>query len=156
MKNFIIHSVAILTLMFAPCIMTSASAQDALFNKYENSKGVTTVFISKTMLKLVSSFEKENVDFSKISNRLDCIRILSSERPSLFPAIRKDAVDYFNRNKYEVVMQVKEDDENTTIYMKPHGKDKNEFVLLSVEKDEISVINVVGNITVKDIQAIKK
>ena len=105
MKKYIIHSIAILTLMFAPCLMTSASAQDALFKKYENSKGVTTVFISKSMLKLVSSFEKSDVDLSKISNRLDHVRILSCERPSVISEIKKDAVDYFNKNKYEVAMQ---------------------------------------------------
>jgi len=155
MKKYIILSIAILTLMFAPSLMTSAGAQDALFKKYENSKGVTTVFISKSMLKLVSSFEKSDVDFSKISNRLDHVRILSCERPSVISEIKKDAVDYFNKNKYEVAMQVNEDGERTTIYMKEHGRDKREFVLLAVEKDEISIINILGNITIKDIQAIK-
>ena len=156
MKKYIIHSIAILTLMFAPYLMTSAGAQDALFKKYENSKGVTTVFISKSMLKLVSSFEKSDVDLSKISNRLDHVRILSCVRPSVISEIKKDAVDYFNKNKYEVAMQVNEDGERTTtIYMKEHGRDKREFVLLAVEKDEISIINILGNITIKDIQAIK-
>lgn len=155
MKKYIIQSVAILTLMFAPCLITSADAQEALFNKYENSKGVTTVFISKSMLKLVSSIEKSNVDLSKISNRLDYVRILSCERPSVIPEIKKDALDYFNKNKFEVAMQVNEDGERTTIYMKEHSRDKREFVLLAVEKDEISIINILGNITIKDIQAIK-
>ena len=49
-------------------------------------------------------------------------------------------------------MRVKDDDERTTIYQKVVGKGNNEFVLLNEEKAELSLIHLIGNITLGDIK----
>ena len=51
-------------------------------------------------------------------------------------------------------MRVREDGEKTTIYIKDGKKDKKEFVLLVDEKDEFTIISIVGDLTLQEIQGI--
>ena len=44
--------------------------------------------------------------------------------------------------------------DHVTIYEKRYKNGKNEFVLLTTEKDDLSIINVFGNVTLHDIQSI--
>ena len=51
-------------------------------------------------------------------------------------------------------MKMNDDEEKTTIYQRTLKGGKNEFVLLTEEKNEVIIINVVGLITLKDIKDI--
>ena len=71
------------------CIM--ASAQKALFDKYSETDGVSTVYISHKMMRMMGNVKAGNKDISKIASRLDYLQILSCERRSLIPSIKKTA-----------------------------------------------------------------
>lgn len=130
-------------------------AQDALFEKYNDVDGITTIFISKTMLQMIPNVKTGKHDISGISSKLDQLRVLTCERPSLIPSVKKQALEIYGNGQYEVVMQINDSGEHVTIYHKKLGKDKSEFVLFSEESDEISIISVKGKISLKDIQSIK-
>jgi hypothetical protein len=147
MKRFII-----ITMLIALCGV--CHAQDALFQKYEDVDGVTTVYISKAMFRMMPHVNAGNRDISKIASRLDRLQILNCERPSLIPGIKKMAVEIYKRGNYEYIMRVNDDGDHTTIYQKQHAGGKNEFVLLSDEKDELSIINVLGAVTLNEIKGI--
>ena len=51
-------------------------------------------------------------------------------------------------------MQVNESGEHTTIYERHHANGKNEFALLAVQRDEMTIINLLGNVTLQDIRGI--
>lgn len=144
--------ILLLLLLTASCSL--AEAQNALFKRYADTQGVSTVYISKTMFRLFGGMDVDNLDIKKIANRLEHVQILSCERPSLIPTIRNEALQELKKERFELAMQMKEDGETTVIYCKQHKKNLNEFVLLNVEKDEVSVINLLGNITLKDIKQI--
>ena len=129
-------------------------AQDALFKKYSNTNGVSTVYISKALLGMMPKMDAGNRDISKIAGKLDRLQVLSCERPSLIQSIRNSAMAYYNKYRYAELMNVNQDGELTIIYGKFHGHGKNEFVLLSIEKEEINIINIYGNVTLNDIKQI--
>lgn len=142
----------ILIIQLLLCLCLSASAQKALFNKYSDAKGVTSVYISKAMLSLAGNFKAGKSDISKIASRLDHLQILTFERPSMIRTVRKEAVEAFRKEGFEQIMQVKDDGDNVTIYLKTHKNKKNEFVLFNVGEDELEIINVLGNVTLKEIK----
>ena len=144
--------ILIIIVMVLSCSMIFA--QDALFKKYSNTNGVSTVYISKALLGMMPKMNAGNKDVSKIAGKLDRLQVLSCERPSLVPSIKNNAIAYYNKYKYVEMMNVNEDGEITLIYGKSHGHGKNEFVLLSIEKDEINIVNIYGNVTLKDIKQI--
>ena len=51
-------------------------------------------------------------------------------------------------------MRVREDGEKTTIYFKERKKGNSEFVLITDEKDEFTIISIIGDLTLKEIQEI--
>ena len=106
----------ILTLCLATVACLTAFAQKALFEKYSDTDGVTTVYISRNMMRMMGNVRAGDKDISKIASRLDYLKILSCERPSLIPSIKKTAQSFFNQQKFTVIMQVNEGGEHTTIY----------------------------------------
>lgn len=148
MKKFL----AILFVALFSCTMMSA--QSALFKKYENVKGVTTVYISKALLGLVPKLEAGDMDISAIASKLDHVQVLTCERPSLVKEIKETAIEQLSKGGYNILMTVRDGDEQTIIYGKSLGKGKNEFVLLEIEKNEINIVNISGSIPLEDIKRI--
>jgi hypothetical protein len=104
------------------------------------------------MMNMFPSISVGNNKIEKISRKLDMLRILSCYRPSLIPSIRNFAVAIYKNNHYQLLMQKDENGEKSSIYKRGLGKNKNEFVLLSVERNELSIINVIGNVSLNDIR----
>lgn len=135
-------------------------AQSALFKKYDNVKGVSTVYISKALLSMIPDMNIGNKDISKIAGKLDCVQILSCERPSLVSDIKSEAISYFNSSHfksggYTTLMKLTDDDGGQTIiYGRSVDKGKSEFILFSCREDEVGIINVTGTITLNDIKQI--
>lgn len=135
-------------------VVQNARAQDALFDKYEDTNGVTTVFISKTMLGMIPNVKAGNHDISKVAGKLDQLRILTCEKASLIPHILDDAKKTYKSEGYEAIMRMNDDGEKMTIYQRSLKGGKNEFVLLQEDGSNLNIINVKGAITLKDIQMI--
>ena len=147
MKKYIL-----LFLMMAVCVI--GHAQSSIFKKYENTKGVSTVVVSKSMLRMMPNISVGNRNIKKIASKIDNLQVLSCERSALISKISKDAHDIYQKKPGEEAMRYKEEDQNTIIYMRSLGKEKYEYVLYNTEQGELQIISIVGNITLQDIQAI--
>ena len=131
-------------------------AQKVFFDKFDDKDGVTTVYISASMLKMMGNVQAGDKDISRIAKRLDHIQVLECERPSLIVNIKNAALSYYNQAKYAVVMKTKSNGEDVTIYEKKYQNGKNEYVLLMVEHDEITIVNLLGRVTLEEIKSIAK
>ena len=133
-----------------------AFAQKAFFDKYDDKEGISTVYISATMLRMMGNLQAGNKDITLIAKRLDHIQVLECERPSLINSIKNAAFAYYKQAKYAVVMKTKSNGEDVTIYEKRYKNGKNEYVLLTVERDELTIVNLLGRVSLEEIQAIAK
>lgn len=131
-------------------------AQKVFFDKFDDKDGVTTVYISASMLKMMGNIQAGDKDISRIAKRLDHIQVLECERPSLIGNIKNAALSYYNQAKYAVVMKTKSNGEDVTIYEKKYQNGKNEYVLLMVEHNEITIVNLLGRVTLEEIKSIAK
>lgn len=147
----------ILTLMLTISTLF-CHAQQSLFDKYAEMDGVSSVYITKSMLGLFKNVDStiNDIHIGSLADRLDNIQILSSEKPSIIELLRKETKDINTRNGYEELMRIREDGEKTTIYFKERKKGNNEFVLITDEKDEITIISIVGTITLQEMQGMMK
>ena len=130
--------------------------QLSFFDKYAEMEGVTSVYITKSMLSLFPKAQTSvnGVNIGNIPSRLDNIQILSADEQPIIDKLRKETSGINTRNGYEELMRVREDGEKTTIYFKDGKKDKKEFVLLVDEKDEFTIISIVGDLSLQEIQGI--
>ena len=140
--------------MTAMTAFIHVSAQVAIFEKYEDTNGVTTIYISKTMLGMIPNVKAGKHNIGQIAPKLDYLRILSCEKASLIATLIDDARKAYRSGGYEVIMKMNDEDEKVTIYQRTLKDGKNEFSLLTEEKDEVTIINVMGAITLKDIKDI--
>ena len=145
-----IYILAILATVFS----LFAQAQQSFFDKYAEMEGVTSVYISKSMLSLLPNVDStiNGMHIGNIANRLDNIQILSCEEADVTNQLRKETSHINPKNGYEELMRVRENGEKTTIYFKDKKGQKKEFVLLVDEKDEFTIISIVGDLTLQEIQ----
>lgn len=131
-----------------------AQAQQSFFDKYAEMEGITSVYISKNMLSLLPNVNStvNGIHIGNIASRLDNIQILSSDESAIISKLRKETASINTQNGYEELMRVREDGEKTTIYFKDKKGKKKEFVLLVDEKDELTIISIVGDLTLQEIQ----
>lgn len=147
MKRIIIALIVVLA------SIAGAHAQDELFGKYDNTQGVTTVYVSKSMLSLMPQGKTGGIDIGSIAQKLESVSILSCDRPSLIGGIRQTAAGIYSRDGYEEVMKLSDGGAHTVIYMKQQGG-INEFALVKTENNELKIVNIKGRISLKDIQSI--
>ena len=145
----------IIAIMATLCSVCSYG-QQSFFDKYAEMDGVTSVYISKSMLSLFPKGQTNvnGVNIGNIADRLNNIQILSTDEQPIVDKLRKETSDINTRNGYEELMRVREDGEKTTIYFKDSKKDKKEFVLLQDAKNEFTIISIVGDLTLQEIQGI--
>ena len=148
MKRLYIFSL-LLTLSTLFC-----QAQQSFFDKYAEMDGVTSVYITKSMLKMFPGMSGKinGVNVGNIANRLDKIQILSADEAHIIEQLRKETKHINTKNGYEELMRVRDDGEKTTIYFKEQKKGNNEFILITDEKDEFTIISIAGDLTLQEIQ----
>ena len=137
------------------CCSVFCYGQQSYFDKYADLDGVTSVYITKSMLSLFPKGKTNvnGINIGDITNRLDNIQILSSDEPAIIEKLRKETSNINNKNGYEELLRIREDGTKTTIYFNEKKKQK-EFVLLVDAKDEFTIISIVGDLTLQEIQGI--
>ena len=145
------------------CIMVAMAsltinAQVKAFEKYADMKNVSYVYISKYMLGMASKASMPSVpgvDTKSLSSKLTGIQIISSEEKTARAKLRNDVKDILARDKYEVLMQIREDGDKVDIY---HcvGKQQSVVVMLMDEDDSATVMIFSGHFTMDDVMKMTK
>ena len=136
----------------------TVNAQVKAFEKYADMKNVSYVYISKYMLGMAGKTAAPSfpgVDMKSLASKLTGIQIVSSEEKTARTKLRNDVKDIFVRDKYEVLMQMREDDSKVDIY---HcvGKQQSVVVMLTDEDDSTTVMIFSGNFTLDDVMKMAK
>jgi hypothetical protein len=160
MKHLIQLKMKIIKIILFSLIAIGANAQkspvDAIFDKYSEKEGFTTVFISKGMFSLFANPESEDNkdDFSKIISGLESIRILSIEDSVVNSKINlyKELIKDLPLDKYDQLMVVKEKNQEMRMMVRKSNGRILEFLMIGGGEDNY-LISILGNI---DLNAIAK
>ncbi|MBQ6202836.1 MAG: DUF4252 domain-containing protein [Prevotella sp.] len=148
------------TLLCAVVAMASlsVSAQVKAFEKYADMKNVTYVYISKYMLGMAGKAAAPSVpgvDMNSLARKLTGIQIISSEDKTARTKLKNDVKGILARDKYEVLMQIREDDSKVDIYH-TIGKRQSVVVMLTDEADSATVMVFSGTFTMDDVMKMTK
>ena len=139
------------------CCTSIAFAQNKLIDKYADMDGVTSVFISKTMLQMMPNMKTEGLDIGGIAGKLESIVILTSEKAAISNMMKSEMHNYTRNKRYEELMRVRDEGSHVTIYIKKKANKKiGELVMFVDEKPEFVFIQMTGDMTLQDIQNITK
>lgn len=144
--------ILLITFIYVICSI-SCYGQSSIFDKYADSEGITSVYISKSILGMLPS-DNTNVNgiqLGDITQRLDNIQILSCDEKTIIPQIRQEISVFSPKNGYEELMRIREDGEKVSIF---YHKKRKEFVLVADEVEDITLISIVGDITLEEMKGI--
>lgn len=135
---------------------TAVQAQQSSFDKIADMPGVSSVFISPKMFRLMKGANiAEDASMNRIIGKMTSLQILSCENREAADRLRK-ATSYINtQSGYEELMRVKEDGEQIRIYTKENNQG-HEYIILTDEKDEFNAILLQGNFTLEEVQQVMK
>ena len=147
----------LLCIMVAMASLT-VNAQVKAFEKYADMKNVSYVYISKYMLRMASNSSMPSVpgvDTKSLASKLTGIQIISTEEKTARAKLKNDVKDILAHDKYEVLMQMREDGDKVDIY---HcvGKQQSVVVMLMDEDDSATVMMFSGNFTLDDVMKMTK
>lgn len=146
------------TLLLSLFFVATVAAQtnnDTLFEKYAEKDGVTSVYISKKMFQLMPSMETAGLNLINMKGKIESLQILTCENESLQEQMRKDFSGLIKK-EHEELMRVRDGESKITFYIKQKGELINELIMLSDDEKEFSVIQLLGQFTLQDIQEITK
>ena len=150
MKQIIIKT--LLGIVVALCSL-NANAQVKAFEKYADTKNVTYVYISKYMLGMAGKNATPSVpgvDIKTLAGKLTGIQIVSTENKAAQAKLKNDAMSIMAKDKYELLMQMKEDDSKVNIYH--HIAKQQSAVVMQVEdKEELTLMVFSGKFTLDDV-----
>lgn len=154
MKHTTIFS---LTLICMLAVAHIGKAQVKAFEKFRNIPDVSYVYISKTMLRMAkgtvkSNFGKSEINLGDMFDKLNSLQVISVEKQDKVAEIKKMVSDIVEKDKYDIVMEVANEDDAVTIYSK---LDKTPSVVLMQTEDtkehELNLIVFSGTFTEEDL-----
>ena len=155
MKQIIIKT--LLGIMVVLCSLT-ANAQVKAFEKYADAKNVTYVYISKYMLSMAGKNATPSVpgvDIKTLAGKLTGIQIINTENKAAQAKLKNDVKGIISRDKYELLMQMNEDDSRVNIYH--HITKQQSAVVMQVEdKEELTLMVFSGKFTLDDVMKMTK
>ena len=131
----------------------NANAQVKAFEKYADAKNVTYVYISKYMLGMAGKNATPSVpgvDIKTLAGKLTGIQIINTENKAAQAKLKNDVKGIISRDKYELLMQMNEDDSKVNIY---HciAKQQSAVVMQIEDKDELTLMVFSGKFTLDDV-----
>ena len=150
MKQIIIK---ILICSGGPTGRLHANVQVTAIEKYADMKNVTYVYISKYMLGMAGKNATPSVpgvDTRTLAGKLTGIQIINTENKAAQAKLKNDVKGIISRDKYELLMQMNEDDSKVNIY---HciAKQQSAVVMQIEDKDELTLMVFSGKFTLDDV-----
>ncbi len=144
-------------------IGTSSAQDDAItkyFNKYMDDEAFTVVYLSPKLFQLLGKLDIEELDdreaeaIMDVVDDLKSLRVLTTDQNA--EQYYKEAVSTINTKDYEILMTVRDGDENVQFLVKDSGNTINELLLLVGGYDEFVMVSFVGNIDLDKISQLAK
>ncbi len=141
---------------------TLASAQEGknLYNKYSSEKGVSAVYISPAMLKLIGQLPDlkiqtqgdKSLDIGSLISSFHGFYMLEITELSAMTTLRKDVASMIGAGRYELLMEMKEEGETLNIYTAGDEKVIDSFVFMATDTDGMQFICIDGAMNRSDVE----
>lgn len=147
MKNFRMMLVCVLLVL--PLL---AQAQQELFKKYSDMKGVSSVYISKTMLEMNPSLFTKDIYIGNAASKMNSVQIISTMDDKIKPELLKDIRSLLKSSRYELLMKQKGTVSSSEFYVSRKGDKIKEFIMVTNGATSLKFVYFEGDMTTKDVQ----
>lgn len=151
MKRFIVIAVMLLMAL-------GASAQEGknIYNRYSGGEGISAVYISPSMFKLIGKLPdlevEEGVDLAPLIRTFEGFYMLDISDASAIASLRKDVGTMVSKGRYELMMEVKDGGDNMDIYTAGDDKVIKSFIFVNTDGDSMQFICIDGAMNRLDVE----
>lgn len=144
------------TIAAAVLLAVSSFAQDgrSIYNKFSDEPGVSAVFISPSMFKLIGKIPAielgdggEKVDITPIIKSLKGFYLISCDNASLASKLSTDIKKFVNAGDFELMMEAKDSGETVSILTSGDDDIIQSFVMTVTGGSETTFISMDGLIS---------
>lgn len=142
-------------------VATTVSAQNgkSIYNKYSDGSGVSCVYVSSAMFRMMGKLpnmeiDKSNVNLSGIINSLSGLYVIDSENAVINASLNDDIDKFISKGDYELMMEVKDDGETVRIYTVGDTETVTSFVLAAKDVSETTFICLDGNMSRRELEKV--
>lgn len=147
----------LLTVLALIGCLTGYAQQNSVFEKYNDMREISSVFISKAMIELNPNLYTNNdVYIGKVAGQLDAVYIISTMSVNIKKDMRADIDNFIEKGKYELLMKQKGIHTRSAFYIKRQGTDKVKELIMVTDAATLKFISLIGDLTLKDIQSITR
>ncbi len=138
-------------LVFSAILLASsifAQSNNSIYNKYSGKQGVSSVYISPSMFKMMKSlpeveiYDDKDVHFEQIIKSFEGMYVIEVENIALVKSMISDVESMIAKGNLELLMEVKESDETVRIYVEKEGDMFKKFIMLEREDDSATFISI--------------
>jgi len=147
----------ITALLFSQVIVAQTGPIDALFERYAEKEGFTSIYISGKMLSMLGAMNSDP-DKPNILSRLKSIRILTEDdslstgKVNFYSDLSK-ALDF---SIYEELMVVREGPDVTKFLIRQSGESISELLMVTGGSGGNSLISIRGDINLKELSELSE
>lgn len=133
----------------------TVNAQEDIFEKLSNHEDITTVYISKSLLNLMPDVNTGGANIKGLTGKLEQLEIYNTEgSKDASKLMKQEIAGLVKSKKYEILMKVKEKDNNVTFYVYKEKERIKDLIMFVDDMDECSIIRVKGDFSAEDVQGV--
>lgn len=152
----------IITIAFMLLFTVGAYAQEGkrLYNKYSDTEGVSAVYISPAMFRLMGQLpdinmetaDGQNMDLAPLVRSFTGFYMLNISKESAASAeLYKEVTAMVDKGDYELLIEVKDDGSTIRMYTSGSEKVVSSFVCIINEEDETMFFSLEGSMNRSDV-----
>ena len=152
-------SIASIIVALLAFVLTTGCSAKKQFADIASNDDVTSVYISKTMLKMAGSVGgdlSDDINVKALIKDLDSIEILTCENASKVKKIAPVIEQRIAALKADVLMAANEDNENVIIYGTPDPQNENKIsnlIIYTRESGELNLVVLSGTIDMAQVSS---
>lgn len=141
----------IIAALLLACAFAHAQDSKSIYNKYSDENGVSAVYISPSMFKLIGKLPEieigdygEKIDITPIVNTLKGFYLLTSSDDGVIRRLNNDVKRLLGGGSYELMMEAKKDGETIRFYTDGDDSIVRSFVMMAIDDMSATFISMDG------------
>jgi len=126
-----------------------------LFDKYADMDNVRSVYISKAMFRMMPSVESTGLNLANMKGKIESLQILNTEQKDVSVKMKSEFSKLVT-SEHSELMRVKDGKIKATFYANMQGELVKDLIMLADTEGGFTVIQLLGNFTLQDVQEITK
>ena len=151
--------ILILAVLLLGALTASAQSGKSIYQKYSDAEGVSAVYISPAMFRLIGKIPDlevgdDHVNLAPLIRSLSGLYIINSENVRVNEKLSSEVSRFISNGRYELLMESKDGGEVVRMYTVGTEKVVNSFVMIAADGPEATFICLDGQMDRQELEGV--